>query len=612
MGCPQPLAGDNSPGPPDVRQEALAAYNDSLQKLIASGLKYQRLDFRTGISVKTPDGRSSRVAIAFHGFPWQPGDFDQIQIAEGQGAKKLNNYWQRTGLGVPLIAVRQRPESRDFLGPVIPFAATAVLHPGNGNAAHAAVRTAGQSASTDDSSDVVATLDLYDPLHVTYVNFGAVEHELTRDISAPLAFVSAEVDRNNWRDFLRPGTDNGNMGLRMLQPYQPGKIPVVLVHGLLSDKFTWIQMVNDLRSVPWINERFQIWTFQYYTGQPFLRSGAELRQALSEAINTFDPQHTDPAMGQMVLVGHSMGGLVSKLQVTSSKSILWDEIASRPFNEVAFQPEDRQQVSQLFFFEPLPSVQRVLFIGTPHQGSFWANNSAGRLGSTLVSMPKDRVELLQTLVKNNPDVFSKYLRKGIPTSIDLLRPDSPLLLGMRRLPISPAVSLHSIVGTGSSLSDGTPADGIVPVSSAMHPTPSARVTSTRATANCPIIPIRSRKSLRILAELVDTHVAGKQLAARVNGLSRFVEEPGCDVCLPTVSTDTPPHPSRPRIGDVAECRAGRGRRSSRLSEHRAYVCAPPAGARRVTLAGQPTSCREQTTGFLNVSLANNALNRFAR
>ena len=126
----------NSPGPPDARQKALAAYNDSLQKLIASGLKYQRLDFRTGLPVQTPDGRSSRVAIAFHGFPWQPGDFDQIQIAEGQGAKKLNNYWQRTGLGVPLIAVRQRPESRDFLGPVIPFAATAVLRPGNGNAAH--------------------------------------------------------------------------------------------------------------------------------------------------------------------------------------------------------------------------------------------------------------------------------------------------------------------------------------------------------------------------------------------------------------------------------------------------------------------------------------------
>ena len=333
----------------------------------------------------------------------------------------------------------------------------------------AAVRTAGRSASTDDSSDVVATLDLYDPLHVTHVNFGAVEHELTRDISAPLAFVSAEVDRNNWRDFLRPGTENGNMGLRMLQPYQPGKIPVVLVHGLLSDKFTWIQMVNDLRSVPWINERFQIWTFQYYTGQPFLRSGAELRQALSEAIHTFDPQHMDPAMGQMVLVGHSMGGLVSKLQVTSSQNILWDAIASRPFNEVAIEPGDRQQVSQLFFFEPLPSVRRVLFIGTPHQGSFWADNSAGRLGSTLVSMPKDRVELLQTLVKNNPDVFSKYLRKGIPTSIDLLRPDSPLLLGMQRLPVSPAVRLHSIVGTGSSLSDGTPADGIVPVSSRHAP-----------------------------------------------------------------------------------------------------------------------------------------------
>ena len=92
-----------------------------------------------------------------------------------------------------------------------------------------------------------------------------------------------------------------------------------------------------------------------------------------------------------MLVGHSMGGLVSKLQVTYSGNILWEQIASKPFSEVNMQPQDRDRIYRMFFFEPLPGVSRVVFIGTPHQGSFWAVNVWGRLGSSLVKMPKDRV-----------------------------------------------------------------------------------------------------------------------------------------------------------------------------------------------------------------------------
>ena len=252
----------------------------------------------------------------------------------------------------------------------------------------------------------------------------------------------------------------------MLEPYQRGKIPVIFVHGLASDRFTWIQMINELRSVPWVNERCQIWTFQYATGQPFLASGAEMRQQLRDIAGTFDPQGTDRALRSTMLVGHSMGGLVSKLQVTYSGNILWEQIASKPFSEVNMQPQDRERIDRMFFFEPLPGVSRVVFIGTPHQGSFWAQNVWGRLGSSLVKMPTDRVQVVDTLVRNNPDVFAKLLRKGIPTSIDLLKPDSPLLIGMQQTPVNPSVKLHSIIGTGSPFSDGTPADGVVPVSSA--------------------------------------------------------------------------------------------------------------------------------------------------
>ena len=328
--------------------------------------------------------------------------------------KTLNHYFQEPGLGVPLIVTRRRPEGRDFLGPVSPSPPPPCCVPRRPAASkRQTVRRAATRAPLSPG-DVIGVFDLYDPLHVTQVSFGAASQNLARDISAPLALVAEEVKRENWQHLFRPGQPDAAGGIRMLEPYQRGKIPVIFVHGLASDRFTWIQMIDELRSVPWVNERCQIWTFQYATGQPFLASGAEMRQQLRDIAGAFDPQGTDRALGNTMLVGHSMGGLVSKLQVTYSGNVLWDQIASKPFSEVTMQPQDRERIYPMFFFEPLPGVSRVVFIGTPHQGSFWAVNVWGRLGSSLVKMPKDRTQVVETLVRNNPDVFAKLLRKGFP------------------------------------------------------------------------------------------------------------------------------------------------------------------------------------------------------
>jgi pimeloyl-ACP methyl ester carboxylesterase len=292
---------------------------------------------------------------------------------------------------------------------------------------------------------------------------------LARDTSAPWSLVLRDMNRDNWQDFMRPGREEAAAGLRLLEPYQPGRIPVVLVHGLLSDKFTWVPLINDLRAQSWITARYQIWTFQYPTGQPFLQSGAALRQALRDMSAVYDPRGTDPSQQHLVLIGHSMGGLISKLQITYSGQVLWNRVASRPFSEVRATPQQLDTVYKMFFFEPVPAVKRVVFVGTPHLGSFWAQSLYGRLGSSLVRMPRDGNEILNTLLKNNPHVFNETLKNGIPTSIDLLKPDSPLLLGMTQLPVNPAVKIHTIAGNGTPFSDGTPADGVVSLESARHP-----------------------------------------------------------------------------------------------------------------------------------------------
>ena len=107
-------------------------------------------------------------------------------------------------------------------------------------------------------------------------------------------------------------------GLYMVQPYEPGKIPVLMVHGLWSSPMTWMEMFNDLRSQPEIRDHYQFWFYLYPTGQPFWLSAAQLRHDLAKVRDMLDPSHEEPALDQMVLIGHSMGGLVSRLQTLPS------------------------------------------------------------------------------------------------------------------------------------------------------------------------------------------------------------------------------------------------------------------------------------------------------
>ena len=268
--------------------------------------------------------------------------------------------------------------------------------------------------------------------------------------------------------FLQPGRSVHKTKLIMVKPYQPGKIPLIFVHGLLSDPLTWIDMANEIQAHPDLTDRYQLWAFKYPTGEPFLRSAATLRAELQAALDTFDPKRQDPALAHMVLVGHSMGGLISKLQVTYSSDTIWNSIANRPLDTIVASNRQREELRRLFFFGPQPCVERVVFIGTPHKGSSWANRLIGRLGSSLVEQGQQRQTDHEQLVHNNPNTFSREVSRGIPTSVDLLEPDNPILVSIQRLCVNPATRLHSIIGTGKPMWRDGAADGVVPVTSAKH------------------------------------------------------------------------------------------------------------------------------------------------
>jgi hypothetical protein len=229
-------------------------------------------------------------------------------------------------------------------------------------------------------------------------------------------------------------------------------------------------MANRIRACPDLDARYQIWVFRYPTGGTFLQSAASLRTQLQALVAICRSRDQNPALEQIVMVGHSLGGLVAKLQVTESGTTLWDSIARCPLDQIVASEQERAKLAEQFFFVAEPSIKSIIFIATPQGGTPYASRPMGKLASQMVKYSPQLSASHQQLINDNPGVFAPVMQRQVPTSIDLMKPDDPLLLAMQRLQVNPCVKMHSIIGTGGCrLSTLGESDGIVPVHSARQP-----------------------------------------------------------------------------------------------------------------------------------------------
>jgi pimeloyl-ACP methyl ester carboxylesterase len=247
-------------------------------------------------------------------------------------------------------------------------------------------------------------------------------------------------------------------GLFMLRPYRRGRIPLVLVHGTASSPARWAEMVNELESYPEIRQQYQIWLFLYATGNPVLYSANLLRQALVNAVEDLDPEGRDPALQRMVVIGHSQGGLLAKALVTDPGTAFWDGISEDPFDEVAeeLDPETVELIDGALFFEPLPFVERVIFIATPHRGSFRARGVLADLAGGMVRLPGNLVRGSIDLVTQSESTRLRRQMDRMPSSVDNMRPDHRFTKTFSAIPVDEGVAAHSIIAVAG---DGPPEEG---------------------------------------------------------------------------------------------------------------------------------------------------------
>ena len=401
------------------------------------------------------------------------------------------------GLGAPLAASARAVDGskpRDMVAPRLRVPVTAVL------------RIAGARRTLVQGEKLVAQLALHRTWDAEMVSIAGEQVPLEREPSAAIALTFTGMPIMEIETFSFLGRLGGQMADRpplvSTTPYKPGLVPVVFVHGTQSSIVRWAEMYNRLLNDSDIRSRYQFWFFQYDSGNPIALSALRLREALTAAVARLDPDGRDPALRRMVLIGHSQGGLLVKMQVISSGDRLWDAASDKRLDELTLSASTRDLLQRAAFVEPLPEVARAVFICTPHRGSFVAaRNVLANLFRRFRVLPSILTDLGTDLARN-----PGALRSGIviPSAVDNMSPRHQFIKALQDIPVAPSVAAHSIIAVNGEGPVEKGDDGVVAYSSAhIEPVESELVVrSSHSTQGHPATIEEVRRILRLRTDEV--------------------------------------------------------------------------------------------------------------
>ena len=403
-----------------------------------------------------------QIEVAFNPAALRAGDRELYRFipSEELEVRGLAMRYRWPGLGAPLAASTRpidasRP-GRDLVAPRLQVPVTALL------------RIPGARQALVQGRALTATLELYLAWDEESVSIAGERVPLENDPTAALAltFTGVPIMELEFLGFLGrlTGVMRERPPLVSTSPYHPGLIPVVFVHGTASSPVRWAEMYNRLQADPEIRQRYQFWFFQYDSGAPVALSSLHLREALTGAVARLDPEGKDPALRRMVLVGHSQGGLLVKMQAINSGDRLWKAASRKPLEELQLSDATRDLLRRGMFVEPLPEVSRVVFICTPHRGSFVAGRQIiADLTRRFLIQPFALAGVAAEIDRNRDALVPGVV---VPSAVDNMSPKHHFILALQEIPVAPSITAHSIIAVEGDGPVEQGDDGVVAYSSA--------------------------------------------------------------------------------------------------------------------------------------------------
>lgn len=418
---------------------AVALYNHAVGRLVDVLSKEKNLPW--GRSITVGSGGSARTLKG----RLEPGvspsvDREYVTVDSITFRGKWSQHRAlRPGVGAPLVVIY--PENREFRKTYDPPRVHASLT--------AVLRFDGKNS---------ATLELHDPLEEDRIAIAGRNPVLAADFTAPISmFIAvARPDKLGLIRLLNPQKYSDTARLVRTQKYDKDRIPVLFVHGLQDTPATWVPMYQQLLNDPVLRDRYQFWVFSYPSGYPYPYSASLLRKELDGVKKAF-PGHKD-----IVIVGHSMGGIISRLMVTDADDKIWRNLFGKPPSQTKISGASRTLLEESLVFDHRDDISRAIFIAAPHRGSLLATNWIGRLGSRLVRVPQFLADTRNSMASMlTADAASLQLERA-PNSIDTLAPNNRFVREVNKLPIVPGLTYHSIIGDRGKGNTPNSSDGVVP------------------------------------------------------------------------------------------------------------------------------------------------------
>lgn len=402
----------------------------------------------------------AKVIVEFRQLsPYLRGPVALVRAADVSMGVFDGERFASTGFGVPLVAVTPRCADQP-LCKLLPREgvfrpATAWVEP------------------TSTEPDAPVRLVVADALKLGSITVEAASYPLAVDTSA---FYALGASMSSLRRLgiwgLLGGDEVGRRaGVYILDEYDPAKRPIVMIHGLGSNPIAWAKLSNAIWGDPELRMRFQVWHVVHQTDAPLLVARRRIRSYLDEAWNALDPDGDDPAHSAMLLVGHSMGGVVARLLCTDSGDVLWSAAFTMPPEEIRADPARIASIESIFRFRAYPGISRAIFLAAPHGGSPSAERWFGKLSRVLVGRGVPELDGLRDFALDYPEAVRpellKTYQKANFNSISTLQISQPVRrAGQSLMPVS-GIPYHTIAGV---LRGRTPeTDGVVPFTSAYLP-----------------------------------------------------------------------------------------------------------------------------------------------
>jgi triacylglycerol esterase/lipase EstA (alpha/beta hydrolase family) len=383
----------------------------------------------------------------------------------------LRNTYRRDGFGAELVVETNQPapsprpvdnKTEDNAPPYseMPFPGLTALLRFEGTDLH-------QVLSTHTARIVV-----FDPYRTSTTRLAEQDVPLAANFTSGYGLWLARSDfaRQALRSLFGSADGLTKPRIYLMQPYDPNRRTVIMLHGLASSPEAWINVANEVLGDETLRRSYQIWQVYYPTNAPLAINNFAIRQAITETLAHFDPTGKAEASRNITLIGHSMGGVLSRLLVSSSGDKLWDTILASYPMQGAQQQRMEQRLAPYLRFEPLPQVSDAIFIASPHRGTPFANNRIARWVANLITLPVAMLGQLNDISRELMRIAPGKQDIGplrIPNSIDNLSDRDAFVQMSSDLPMNPRVRFHSIIGNDTpGVVQALSSDGIVPYESA--------------------------------------------------------------------------------------------------------------------------------------------------